>query len=205
MELIVRKGCATVIANVVRQIALTQIKSLRPIAIKINFANVISAGDSVLEDMIQICSNLNSLHYINTSGTDFVKFSCNISSVLKASDLRNADLEVALNKSINSELIHVLNDNIPVTIYFRYANGVATRDDNVFFLEQNNVDTSDLVVINSRHTDIINFSYTITELDRYNDLINFSVESNISDDQEFLDGIVMQSISIIHDILPQFN
>lgn len=205
MELIVRKGCATVIANVVRQIALTQIKSLRPIAIKINFANVISAGDSVLEDMIQICSNLNSLHYINTSGTDFVKFSCNVSSVLKASDLRNADLEVALNKSINSELIHVLNDNIPVTIYFRYANGVATRDDNVFFLEQNNVDTSDLVVINSRHTDIINFSYTITELDRYNDLINFSVESNISDDQEFLDGIVMQSTSIIHDILPQFN
>lgn len=202
MELMVRKGCATVIANVVRQIALTQIKSLRPIAIKINFANVISAGDSVLEDMIQICSNLNSLHYINTRGTDFVKFSCNVSSVLKASDLRNADLEVALNKSINSELIHVLNDNIPVTIYFRYANGVATRDDNVFFLEQNNVDTSDLVVINSRHTDIINFSYTITELDRDNDLINFSVESSISDDQEFLDGIVMQSIGIIHDILP---
>ena len=205
MELTVRKGCAGIIANVVRQIALTQIKSLRPIAIKINFANVISAGDSVLEDMIQICSNLNSLHYVNTSGTDFVEFSCNVSNVLKASDLHNTHLDVALNKSTNRELMHVLNDNVPVTIYFRYDNGVISRDDNVFFLEQNKVDTSDLVVVNSRHTDIINFSYTITELDRDNDLINFFVESGISDEQEFLDDIVTQSINIIHDILPKFN
>ena len=85
----VRKGCASIIANAVRQIALTSLDSLRPVAIRVgNHCDVISAGDSVLEDMVQITTNLNSLSFVSKSAGEIVEFRTVVKGTLKASDLK---------------------------------------------------------------------------------------------------------------------
>lgn len=121
----VRKGCANVIANAVRQIALTSLDSLRPVAIRVgNHCDVISAGDSVLEDMVQIITNLNSLNFVSKSAGEIVEFRTVVKETLKASDLKGNSFEAVLPGEKDVEILHVLNDEIEVVVYFRNTCGV---------------------------------------------------------------------------------
>ena len=148
----VRKGCANIIANAVRQIALTSLDSLRPVAIRVgNHCDVISAGDSVLEDMVQITTNLNSLSFVSKSAGEIVEFRTVVKGTLKASDLKGNSFETILPGGKDVEILHVLNDEIEVVVYFRNTCGVGTKDDNLYALAKAGVDTDKLVVVNSRH------------------------------------------------------
>ena len=202
----VRKGCAGIIANAVRQIALSSLKSLRPIAIKVgNECNVISAGSSVLEDMIQISSNLNSLGYKCKSDGEIFTFRTVVTGTLKASEIKSDDFEVVLPDGKDVDILHVLNDNVEVVIYFRNASGVGSKDDNLYALAKTDIPTDKLVVTNSRHTDITNFSYTISEdTDDLTDAIDFEIESRISNSLEYQEEILKSSAKIINEILSEF-
>ena len=195
----VRKGCANVIANAVRQIALTSLDSLRPVAIRVgNHCDVISAGDSVLEDMVQIITNLNSLNFVSKSAGEIVEFRTVVKETLKASDLKGNSFEAVLPGEKDVEILHVLNDEIEVVVYFRNTCGVGTKDDNLYALAK-------LVVVNSRHTDISKFAYTISEdTDELTDVIDFQIESKISNSLEFNEEILKSSAKIIRDILSEF-
>ena len=192
----VRKGCASIIANAVRQIALTSLDSLRPVAIRVgNHCDVISAGDSVLEDMVQITTNLNSLSFVSKSAGEIVEFRTVVKGTLKASDLKGNSFETILPGGKDVEILHVLNDEIEV----------GTKDDNLYALAKAGVDTDKLVVVNSRHTDISKFAYTISEdTDELTDVIDFQIESKISDSLEFNEEILKSSAKIIRDILSEF-
>lgn len=202
----VRKGCANVIANTVRQIALTSLDSLRPVAIRVgNHCDVISAGDSVLEDMVQIITNLNSLNFVSKSAGEIVEFRTVVKETLKASDLKGNSFEAVLPGEKDVEILHVLNDEIEVVVYFRNTCGVGTKDDNLYALAKAGVDTDKLVVVNSRHTDISKFAYTISEdTDELTDVIDFQIESKISNSLEFNEEILKSSAKIIRDILSEF-
>ena len=202
----VRKGCANVIANAVRQIALTSLDSLRPVAIRVgNHCDVISAGDSVLEDMVQIITNLNSLNFVSKSAGEIVEFRTVVKETLKASDLKGNSFEAVLPGEKDVEILHVLNDEIEVVVYFRNTCGVGTKDDNLYALAKAGVDTDKLVVVNSRHTDISKFAYTISEdTDELTDVIDFQIESKISNSLEFNEEILKSSAKIIRDILSEF-
>ena len=202
----VKKGCANIIANAVRQIALSSLKSLRPVAIKVgNECNVISAGNSVLEDMIQISSNLNSLGYKCKGDGEIFVFRTVVTGTLKASEIKTDDFEVVLPDGEDVDILHVLNDNVEVVIYFRNTSGVGTKDDNLYALAKASVPTDKLVVINSRHTDITKFSYTISEdTDDLTDAIDFQIESKISNTLENQEEILKSSAKIINEILSEF-
>ena len=191
----VRKGCANVIANAVRQIALTSLDSLRPVAIRVgNHCDVISAGDSVLEDMVQIITNLNSLNFVSKSAGEIVEFRTVVKETLKASDLKGNSFEAVLPGEKDVEILHVLNDEIEVVVYFRNTCGVGTKDDNLYALAKAGVDT-----------DISKFAYTISEdTDELTDVIDFQIESKISNSLEFNEEILKSSAKIIRDILSEF-
>ena len=191
----VRKGCASIIANAVRQIALTSLDSLRPVAIRVgNHCDVISAGDSVLEDMVQITTNLNSLSFVSKSAGEIVEFRTVVKGTLKASDLKGNSFETILPGGKDVEILHVLNDEIEVVVYFRNTCGVGTKDDNLYALAKAGVDT-----------DISKFAYTISEdTDELTDVIDFQIESKISDSLEFNEEILKSSAKIIRDILSEF-
>ena len=202
----VKKGCAKITANAVRQIALTSLDSLRPVAIKVgNHCDVISAGDSVLEDMVQITTNLNSLNFVNKSSGEIIEFRTVVNGTLKASDLKGNSFETILPEGKDVEILHVLNDEVEVVVYFRNTCGVCTKDDNLYALAKSGVDTDKLVVVNSRHTDISKFSYTILDdTDDLTDAIDFQIESKISHSAEFNEEILKSSAKIICDILSKF-
>lgn len=179
----VKKGLGNIVANVIRQMALVGINSLRPIAITVGQnSNVISAGENVVEDMIQICSNLNSLHYEVLGNLDFdsiIIFHTKINNgVLKSSDLKDDKFHAV--SDTDRELLHVLNGHVDVTIYFRYTSNVCTKDDNILCLENNGIDTSTLVVTNSRHSDVLNFAYKI-KTDDFFDTIEFDIKTPFKD------------------------
>lgn len=202
----VRKGCAGIIANVLRQITLTGLKSLRPIAVKVgNDSDVISAGSSVLEDMITICSNLNTLGYVCNSDKDVIEFRTVVTGTLMASQLQSDDFSIVLPNGRDIELMHVLNDSVELVIYLKNACGTCSKDANVYTLASAGFNTDKLVVLNSRHTDIINFAYSILDdTDDSTDLIDFEIESRISNNIDFQESILNDSVEILKEILENF-
>lgn len=205
MEKRIRKGCAGIVANVIRQIALTELKSLRPIAIRVgNESNVISAGNSVLEDMLQICSSLNVLGYTSNSSAEILEFRTVVTGTLMASQLQSDEFSVVLPDGRDVEIMHVLNDSVEVVIYFKNCNGVCTKDDNIYTLTKEGFNTDKLVVVNSRHTDITNFSYSISDdTDNATDLVDFSIESRISNKADFQKELFNHSVEILKEILDE--
>lgn len=178
----VDKGYGNIIANVLRQMALVSINSLRPIAVSVGQnSNVISAGENVVEDMIQICSNLSALHYQpkgDLHKDQIVVFSTKVTGVLKASDLNTGEFNTVYSE--DKELLHVLNGSVDVTIYFRYTSNVCSKDDNILCLEMQSINTNNLVVTNSRHSDISKFAYKITTDDIF-DVIDFDIQTPFED------------------------
>lgn len=199
----VRKGCGGIVANAIRQIALTELNCLRPIAVKVgNDSNVISAGPHVLEDMIQVCSNLNALGYVCNNEKEVIEFRTVVTGTLMASELKSDEFSVVLPNGQDLELMHVLNDSIELIVYFKNSHGVCGKDDNVYSLTQAGYDTDKLVVINSRHTDVENFSYVISDdTDVDTDSIDFSISSRISDKLDFEEKVLEDSIQILEEIL----
>ena len=119
--------------------------------------------------------------------------------------MKGNSFETILPGGKDVEILHVLNDEIEVVVYFRNTCGVGTKDDNLYALAKAGVDTDKLVVVNSRHTDISKFAYTISEdTDELTDVIDFQIESKISDSLEFNEEILKSSAKIIRDILSEF-
>lgn len=199
----VPKGSANIIANSIRQISLTQMKTLRPVAVAVgNNSNVVFAGDGVLEDMMQVCSNLCELSYARKTERELVEFRMIFDGVLKSSDLQNSDFNAI---GSEKELIHGIGGGIEIVVYFRYSCGAKTKEDNVYFLKKNGIAVDSLVVLNSRHSDVLNFSYTIGELDDCWDLIDFKVEgSGVLDENQILSESCGILLRILGDMVKEF-
>ena len=117
--------------------------------------------------------------------------------------MKGNSFEAVLPGEKDVEILHVLNDEIEVVVYFRNTCGVGTKDDNLYALAKAGVDTDKLVVV--RHTDISKFAYTISEdTDELTDVIDFQIESKISNSLEFNEEILKSSAKIIRDILSEF-
>lgn len=201
MKVQVEKNCGNYIANVLRQVALTQLTVVRPIAIQVgSVCNVLSAGKDIQEDMTTIISNLTSLKFETNSDDSIFKVSCTVDGQLKASDLNRSNLKVC-DAPDDTVILTTLGVSIPVTIYFRQGTGVATTNENTLYLESYGISTNDLVVFVSRHCMINKFSYTIEQHIDTKDIIDLSIESYTDDsDEVILEKVKTKLISIINGI-----
>lgn len=198
MEYIVAKGSGTVIGNVLRQIALTQLEAVSVIAYAVgDNSTVISPGNnSILEDMIEFGNNLTS--YVYEIDAEWKKVSVTFSDILTIQHLENEGVSVKNPNSLSGELLHVLDGTVTVTVYFRKSHNVSYVEDNKYFLESKGVDLSHISVINSRYKRINNFTYSVSPHDDKTEILDIRVSGILN---EVEDEILIKVMSTLDDIL----
>lgn len=153
----VKRGYGEMLINVLRQVALMKLPVWRPIAFSIvGRSNVLDAGSDVIEDMVTVGSALASACYHVESDKDIFVAEYQVGKVFSLSDLEKGPVHVMVGQ--DKEFIHCFT---PVTfrVFFRRACGGVTREQNVGFLESAGYLGADVVVVNSRHSDVFSFSF----------------------------------------------
>ena len=156
MDIKVPRGQGLYIINALRQMIYTQRCVLRPIAFSVGNSNVLSAGNTVVEDMIS--------------------FSTVCDSVLRTSDLVTESIDV-LDLADDKEILHTIrtdgnaNASVPVTIFYRMGCGMYTAEENLYFLKNAKGDDAHFIdnpdkytYFSSRHVDVDKFTYSIEQL-----------------------------------------
>lgn len=190
MKIYVDKQCGSIVGNTLRQIALTQLPVLRPVAIKVGeTCNVLSAGKDVQEDMTSIISNLTSIYFTPISSESIIRINVTANGELKASDLEQGKIKVC-NDDGDKVILTTMGVPVSVTIYFRVGVGVASIQDNNFYLERYGISTKDLVTFVSRHSQISSFAYTVKTQNDDKDCVDITIRSNTDKGE----GILLQEI-----------
>lgn len=158
MQIKVNKQYSNAFVNLLRQIILTGVDTVRPIAFQVgNTSNVLATADSVEEDMTtfirQVCNNT----YYTKTDDELVVCESVCSSVLRSGDFQPAGIAAVQEK----ELLHVLGE-ISVSVVFRNTAGSHSKEDNIMCLERNSLLSDNFIVIPSRHSDIGAFRYEST-------------------------------------------
>jgi DNA-directed RNA polymerase alpha subunit len=188
------------VINSIRQIALTRLNSLRPIAFAVGeSSNVINISEKCEEDMTEFIGNISSMAFSYTGGNKLVTWKNLCRDVLNASAFSNGEIGV-ISYDV-TEVLHVFTP-MNVTVYFRFDSGKHTKEDNEAFLKKNGVNTDSLVIINSRHGVVKNFVVNKLEEDASDNVsydVNVITEGTISAEE-----VVSQAISILKRDLENF-
>lgn len=176
-QLTLPKGAGTIIGNLLRQIALTQVDATCLIAYSVgDSSNVISAeNNNVLEDMVEFSNNLS--EYVYDIDTDYARVEVTFSDVLIVKHLQDEGLTVYVPEQASGELLHLLDGSIKVTLYFRKNHNYDYADDNRLFLESKGVDLTNVVVINSRYKYVKQFSFEVEPLDEKHESLKLNIRN----------------------------
>lgn len=165
MKITLDSNSSNAYMNLLRKVLRCRIPSTRPIAFKVgSVCDVCNTADSVEEDMSEFISNVSSSLFAMEENSDFAVFECSVSETLNLSELSSqlASSGVTVLDLGTDSVLHALSVT-PVRIYFRKAPGNFTIKENEEFLESRGVDTSSLVVVNSRHCPIKNLTYKVLD------------------------------------------
>lgn len=175
MKLRLNKYVGDSIVNSLRQAVMCRVPDTRPIAFKVGeMSDVVNISDVVEEDMTEFISNVSSSYY--ASANELEVFNSRVGNVLHTSDIAKGSGISVLSVGV-SEVLHVL-AGVPVTIYFRRDAGKFLSKENAMFLKSKGVDTNSLVIINSRHSPVLNFSFTKKRVSDFIDEFDISVYTN---------------------------
>lgn len=157
MKIKVDKYSGASYLNTLRQIALTRLKEIRPIAFKVGaFSNVLTINDSVEEDMTEFISKISSSVFSYEGNAPLFKWKGIVNRCLAINELAKDGLGVVVAGC--KEILHCDGCEEAI-IYFRNDCGKFTREENIGFLRSNSVNTDDLVVVASRHSPIKLFAF----------------------------------------------
>lgn len=160
MKVELNRNIATPYLNLMRSIAMTQIPCIRPIAFSVGNSNLVTAGNTVMEDMIEFNNNLSSLKYRGNFSKDLEVVSLVCNGVLKSSDLEKKGLKVCSDS--DSELLHVLNNEIQVTVYFYCGTNTMNTQESKHTLEANGVAANNNIIpMNANFSCIKKFAYSL--------------------------------------------
>ncbi len=173
-----QKHTASMYINLIRQIGMCRIPELRPIAVKVGLdSNVAQLGDGVEESTSEFISNLTSAVYGYAGGEDLIAVQVDFSNSLLISDLARKGISII--SADYQEVLHSINRKT-VVVYFRYAYGMHTKDENSQFLIDHGVEMSGTVAFNSRHCPLKYF--TQKEIGSTGDTVQYNliVTTNLS-------------------------
>lgn len=207
-----KKGSAETVCNALRQTALCRRKVLRPIAVKVGEqSSVVAMGPLVLEDMTEFISKLVSYNYLpvgDLAEGDLIPVTVSCTGKVTLGDILG-DVATAYNASNNDELLHFVKSSsgdtvIQVDVYFRYACGSFSSQQNEDFLDMHKIDVSSgITCFNSRHNDIESFAFDVNKTGTADDQATISIKSKIavSEQQILKESIndLVQSLNTLND------
>lgn len=192
MKFKIEKGHGQLIGNFLRQCLLTRIDVWRPIAYTIgNSSNIVTSGDNILEDSSEIANNICRYHYEITSNSDIYKITLTTKE-LKISDINNGSVKVM--DADNASIFHALNQEVSVTIYFRKAKGKMSSQQNQAALQREGINPDNIVVFNSRHSNLDAVSVIVSEFDELKDEVEITLTETCGINDEDLVQICCKDI-----------
>lgn len=194
----IEKGHGQLIGNFLRQCLLTRVDVWRPIAFTIgNSSNVVTSGDNILEDSSEIANNICRYHYEIETNSDIYKLVCTTKE-LKVSDLNNGSVKVIdLDAYENASIFHALNQEVTMTIFFRKAKGKMSSQQNQAALQREGINPDNIVVFNSRHSNIDAVSVIVSEYDEMKDTVEIELTETCGINSESLIQTCCKDISDI--------
>ena len=180
MKLVLNSLSSNAFMNLFRTVLLCRLDSTRPIAFSVGVgSDVCNISDSVEEDMSEFISNVSSSYFTINSESDLAKLELSVNGTLELSQessaLASCNVQV-LNLGVDG-VLHSL-ESVPVVVYFRRAAGHFTADENEEFLQSRGVDTSKLVVVNSRHCPIQKYTFEPVDSDNGKTTYEVSIETD---------------------------
>lgn len=202
MEFEIKKGSGTIVGNLLRQIALTQLDATSLIAYSVgDSSNIISAeNNSVLEDMVEFGNNLS--EYVYEIDAEWQRVNITFSDTLRIDHIMQEGVNVLNPNNGSGELLHLHDGSISVTLYFRKHHNYSYADDNRLFLESKGVDLTNVIVTNSRYKGIQNFKFSVTPKDESVEYLNIEVDGTKGETSE---TILLKIITTLDDILDVFR
>lgn len=204
MQYKVKCGTGTIVGNLLRQIALTQLDAVNVVAYSVGQLSTVIAtnNNNVLEDMIEFGNNLSSYVYEFDNNSNFKRLTLDVESVLTIEDITRAGIIVHNPDNLNGELLHLLNGATSVTLIFRKNNNLSLADDNRSFLESKGIDLTNMAVINSRFRGIKNFRFEVLPCDQEFEYLNVYVESMADKSEKELLELIWDKLKEVLDVIP---
>lgn len=199
MQYKVKIGTGTIIGNLLRQIALTQLDAVNAIAYSVGQLSTVIAtnNNSVLEDMIEFGNNLSSYVYALDDGVDYKRVTIDVENILTINDLAEAGVTVYNPNNLNGELLHLLNGATTVTVFFRKYNNLSLADENRNFLESKGVDLTNVTVINSRFRGIKNVTFEVSPCDLNHEYLDIHLDGVIGEAASGLMNTVLEKLDAV--------
>ena len=180
----VEKGYGLMLANFLRQSLLTKIETWRPIAFTLGSeTNVVSAGDNIMEDSVEIGNNICSYLYDIDKQEDFFKFTATVRDLM-CSDMMQGSINI-LNPD-DKVIFHALNQDATVTIYFSKAMGSVSSSDNRALLQRHGINPDSIVIMNSRHTNLSSVTTDVVNKDEHCETIKIGIHAEYAVNEEEL-------------------
>lgn len=210
MVLTCKKGQGNAIGYFLRQLVLTSVECWRPVAfiIENRKTNILYSEGDIVEDMLEVQKNLADLVYVcDDDSIDFFEETYTFTNALTVNDLANGSVVKAqLNGNDNKNVITCTNSSeVQMKIIFRKTAGVCSMDDNFNFIEQHHSVTSDTNVLNSIHSIVKRFAFSIQEKANNTEEINITMESLIPNEKGILIQCIEEAKEILSSMLEELN
>lgn len=205
VQLKLPKGISLPIGNAMRQIAMSRLPAWRPIAIALDREfNTLHSTADIPEDIPSVMASITPLLFIpkHEIQGEFLKEKFTFKKVLRTSDLNSEHFTITGEDNV---ILTCLNeDEVTLTIIYRYASGGMNYSDNVEFIGNHGERADSYMVFNSRHTDIRNFSFDIREASLLYEVLELKVESDTRNESDILNetlDILKRNVEEVQNIL----
>lgn len=197
MQLTLNKQYGPALLNLLRQVAMCSVPTIRPIAFSVgSTSTIIASNDNTIEDMTEFIDNVMKSNYTTQSTEKLIVYEGDVNGTMLVSEFGKVGIET----KEDAEILHTLR-NVPVRIVFRNDAGNYTAKENQQFLLENSAfKEEEFVCVASRHSDIE--SYTQKETER-----NSNLEYNVQiktfsgrTDREILSLAKQQILNLLSDL-----
>lgn len=177
--------------NLIRQICMCRIPTLRPIAFKVGeLSNVAEISPMVEEDMSEFISTVSSAVYRADGAEEIFSVSTKGDGEFRISSLCYSTVQLVKGDCA------ALHTHTPITVevLFRKATGVYTEKENRDFLKAEKVDLDGWTVINSRHCAVKKFHPK--KVKEWPDRVEYEI-SLVTDDSIGEEEILMEAFNVL--------
>lgn len=184
----VDKGTGLPLGNALRQLSMTQLECFRPIAFSINREfNKISASESIAEGTYRIASNLGKYHFElkdQSFASNIVKEQYTFTGILKPQNMESNHFNIHGN---DANLITCLDGSpVQLTVIYRKGNNAYDTSENSQFLVDHGLLPKEFFVMSSRHTNVRNFSFSVSDTSTSKEDLVLTIESDHGDESALL-------------------
>ena len=191
LDVVLPKGTGMALGNSLRQTAMARLPAWRPIGIALNREhNILHATSDIPQDMYAVMASITDLTFIPKDSVEgeFLLEQFTFVGELRASSMVSEYF--SLTGHDNLIISSLENNPITMTVYYRYGVGEINVSENSEFLEECGHRPKDIMVFNSRHTNVDNFTFDVKPTSLMDETLSLTIVSQSTDEHQILNDTI---------------